>query len=121
MKTMLLVKAALLGLPIYGVAAWYGMPFAGGVAGLVYALGWSLVRYRGALPPVFEVAQILGFGAVVAAHLAGIAAKPNAAVPESNWLPSAPGKGFSLTLRTYVPKDVVKRGEWFPPAIKRLK
>jgi len=49
------------------------------------------------------------------------AAKPNAAVPESNWLPSAPGKGFSLTLRTYVPKDIVKRGEWFPPAIRRLK
>jgi hypothetical protein len=49
------------------------------------------------------------------------AAKPNAAVPESNWLPSASGKGFSLTLRTYVPKDAVKRGEWFPPAIKRLK
>lgn len=49
------------------------------------------------------------------------AAKPNDAVPESNWLPSAPGKGFSLTLRTYVPKDLVKRGEWFPPAIKRLK
>lgn len=50
-----------------------------------------------------------------------IAAKPNAAVPESNWLPSSPGKKFSLTLRTYVPKDVVKRGAWFPPAIKRLK
>lgn len=49
------------------------------------------------------------------------APRPNAAVPESNWLPSAPGKGFSLTLRTYVPKDLVKRGEWFPPAIKRLK
>ena len=45
----------------------------------------------------------------------------NAAVPESNWLPSAAGKGFSLTLRTYVPKDLVKRGEWFPPAIKRVK
>lgn len=42
-------------------------------------------------------------------------------MPESNWLPSAAGKGFSLTLRTYVPKDMVKRGEWFPPAIKKLK
>jgi hypothetical protein len=42
-------------------------------------------------------------------------------VPESNWLPSAAGKGFSLTLRTYVPKDMVKRCEWFPPAIKKLK
>ena len=50
-----------------------------------------------------------------------LATKPNAAVPESNWLPSAAGKGFSLTLRTYVPKDMVKRGAWFPPAIKKLK
>ncbi len=49
------------------------------------------------------------------------APEPNAAVPESNWLPSAPGKGFSLTLRTYVPKDLVKRGEWFPPALTLLK
>jgi hypothetical protein len=50
-----------------------------------------------------------------------IATKPNASVPESNWLPSADGKGFSLTLRTYVPKDLVKNGEWFPPALKKLK
>lgn len=49
------------------------------------------------------------------------ASKPNAAVPESNWLPAPEGKGFTLTLRTYVPKDLVKRGEWFPPAIKRIK
>jgi hypothetical protein len=48
------------------------------------------------------------------------AAKPNASVPDSNWLPSPSGKPFSLTLRTYVPKDVVKRGEWFPTAIRRL-
>ena len=33
----------------------------------------------------------------------------------------ADGKGFSLTIRAYVPKDLVKRGEWFPPAIQRLK
>jgi hypothetical protein len=32
-----------------------------------------------------------------------------AGVPESNWLPSAEGKPFSLTFRTYVPKDAVKR------------
>jgi hypothetical protein len=48
------------------------------------------------------------------------AAKPNASVPDSNWLPSPSGRTFSLTLRTYVPKEVVKRGEWFPPAIRRL-
>jgi hypothetical protein len=50
-----------------------------------------------------------------------MASKSNVAVPESNWLPAPAGKGFSLTLRTYVPKDVVKRGEWFPPALRRLK
>ena len=41
-------------------------------------------------------------------------------VPKSNWLPSAAGSGFSLTLRTYVPRDAVKRGEWFPPAVRRV-
>jgi hypothetical protein len=39
-------------------------------------------------------------------------------VPESNWLPSPDGKLFSMTLRTYVPKEAVKRGEWSPPAVK---
>jgi hypothetical protein len=46
-----------------------------------------------------------------------IGPKPVAGVAESNWLPSAEGKPFSLTFRTYVPKDVVKRGEWTPPAV----
>jgi hypothetical protein len=41
-------------------------------------------------------------------------------VPEANWLPAPADKDFSLTFRVYVPKDVVKRGEWFPPGIKRL-
>ncbi|QOL27221.1 DUF1254 domain-containing protein [Thalassotalea sp. LPB0316] len=49
-----------------------------------------------------------------------VAKKPNAKVPESNWLPSADGKGFSLTLRTYVPKDIVKRGDWFPPSLTKV-
>lgn len=34
-----------------------------------------------------------------------ISAKPHASVPESNWLPAPAGRPFSLTLRTYVPKD----------------
>lgn len=49
-----------------------------------------------------------------------VAKAPHASVPESNWLPAPDGKAFSLTIRTYVPKDVVKRGEWFPPALKRI-
>jgi len=49
-----------------------------------------------------------------------VASKPKATVPKSNWLPSADGKGFSLTLRTYVPKNIVKGGDWFPPTLKRI-
>jgi hypothetical protein len=36
---------------------------------------------------------------------------------ESNWLPSAPGKPFSMTFRSYVPNDAVKNGGWTPPAV----
>jgi hypothetical protein len=39
------------------------------------------------------------------------ASKPSADVPESNWLPAPEGKYFFLTLRVYVPNDVVKGGE----------
>ena len=46
-----------------------------------------------------------------------LAPRSGARVPESNWLPAPDGKPFSLTFRTYAPKDVVKRGEWFPPAV----
>ena len=38
-------------------------------------------------------------------------------VPTSNWLPAPTGKGLSLDLRTYVPKQAVRDGKWFPGAI----
>jgi hypothetical protein len=47
-----------------------------------------------------------------------IGPKPVAGVAESNWLPSPDGKPFTLTFRTYVPKEAVKRG-WAPPALER--
>ncbi|MNL82653.1 hypothetical protein D3C87_2100820 [compost metagenome] len=50
-----------------------------------------------------------------------LAAKAGGEIAESNLLPSPQGKPFSLTFRTYVPKDVVKRGEWFPPAIRKIR
>lgn len=50
-----------------------------------------------------------------------ISTNPSDGVPESNWLPAPQGTPFSLTFRTYVPKDIVKNGEWFPPAIKKVK
>nr|WP_314071651.1 DUF58 domain-containing protein [uncultured Roseococcus sp.] len=49
-----------------------------------------------------------------------IGPRPVAAVPESNWLPSPEGKPFSLIFRTYVPKEVVRRGEWQPAPVTRL-
>lgn len=51
----------------------------------------------------------------------GIGSKPVAGVPESNWLPAPDGKPFSLTFRTYVPKDVVKAGEWTPAPVTKVK
>jgi hypothetical protein len=50
-----------------------------------------------------------------------LAPRPGPGIPEANWLPAPDGKPFSLTFRTYVPKDVVKRGEWFPPAVTLVK
>ncbi|MEP9379714.1 DUF1214 domain-containing protein [Aquabacter sp. CN5-332] len=47
----------------------------------------------------------------------GIGPKPVAGVPEANWLPSTPSRPFSLTFRTYVPKDMVRNGQWTPPAV----
>jgi len=46
--------------------------------------------------------------------------KPVAGVAESNWLPSPESKPFSLTFRTYVPKDLVKRGEWTPSPMTKV-
>ncbi len=51
----------------------------------------------------------------------GIGPKAPPGVPESNWLPSPESKPFSLTFRTYVPKDSVQRGEWTPPAVTAVK
>lgn len=51
----------------------------------------------------------------------GIGPKPVAGVPESNWLPAPDGKPFSLTFRTYVPKDVVKNGGWQPAPVTIVK
>lgn len=45
--------------------------------------------------------------------------EPVVGVPEANWLPTAPGKLFSLNWRAYVPKEVVRQGEWFPPAVTK--
>ena len=49
-----------------------------------------------------------------------IGAEPVAGVPDSNRLPSPPGGAFSLTFRTYVPKDSVKSGTWSPPAVTKV-
>lgn len=49
-----------------------------------------------------------------------VSAKQPQGVAQSNWLPAPAGKMFSLTLRAYIPQTVVKQGDWFPPAVKKL-
>lgn len=51
----------------------------------------------------------------------GIGPKLVAGIPESNWLPSPEGKPFSLTFRTYVPKDAVKKLQWRPAPVVQIK
>jgi hypothetical protein len=46
--------------------------------------------------------------------------KPVSGVAESNWLPSAEGKPFSLTFRTYVPKRAAQTCEWTPPTLEKI-
>jgi hypothetical protein len=48
-----------------------------------------------------------------------LAPEPVAGIPQANWLPTAPGKSFSLTWRTYIPKEIVTQGNWFPPAVSK--
>ncbi|MFC4277702.1 DUF1214 domain-containing protein [Achromobacter aloeverae] len=45
---------------------------------------------------------------------------PVAGVAQSNWLPAPKDKPFSLTFRTYVPKEEVKTGGWAPPPVTKL-
>ena len=47
--------------------------------------------------------------------------KPVDGVPESNWLPSAEGKPFSLTFRAYVPKEAAQTCAWTPPPLEKVK
>ncbi len=49
-----------------------------------------------------------------------IGPKPVAGVPESNRLPAPEGKTFSLTFRTYVPKEIVRKGDWQPAPVTRV-
>jgi len=44
-------------------------------------------------------------------------ATPNGA-PESNWIPTPKGTGYSLTFRFYRPKGAVADRSYFPPALK---
>lgn len=51
-----------------------------------------------------------------------LASQYNSKWPKENWLPSPTNGGkFSLTLRMYVPKENVIKGEWFPAAIEKIK
>jgi hypothetical protein len=46
--------------------------------------------------------------------------KPVSGVPESNWLPSAEGRPFSLTFRAYVPQEAAQKCEWTQPPLEKI-
>jgi hypothetical protein len=46
--------------------------------------------------------------------------RPPEDAPISNWLPASDWKPFSLTVRMYVPNEIVTRGEWFPPPLANV-
>jgi hypothetical protein len=48
-----------------------------------------------------------------------IGPKPVSGIAESNWLPSAANKPFSLTFRAYVPKEAAQKCEWTPPPLSK--
>lgn len=49
-----------------------------------------------------------------------IGPKPVPGIAETNWLPSPEGKRFSLTFRTYVPKEGPRTCTWTPPAVEQV-
>lgn len=80
MSTYLLVHAALLGLVFYGLGAAFGMPLLGAALGLVFTIGWVVIRSRGR-PSPFLGSAIVGLGAVTLGHALGqpvLIAKANA-------------------------------------------
>ena len=80
------------------------------------ALHWLAGDWTGAQTSRYfdKLANDLSAGAVNAL----VAPEPDPDLPEGNWLPTKAGLPFSLTFRTYVPKDVVKTGAWFVPAVE---
>ncbi len=45
-------------------------------------------------------------------------ASPLPGMEKRNWLPAPAGQPFGLNFRTYVPKQQVTSGQWFPPAVQ---
>lgn len=45
----------------------------------------------------------------------------NSKWPKEHWLPSPKEGRFNLTLRMYVPKENVRKGEWFPAPVEKIK
>jgi phytoene dehydrogenase-like protein len=78
MKTFLRVTLLLLPLPVYQIAAGFGQPLAGALAGLALAVAIVLARHGARLPPPFEIGLIAGLSAAAAGLAAGLVVRPAA-------------------------------------------
>lgn len=74
MRTLILVKASLLPLPLYLLAAWQGYPLIGAAAGLAWALAWWAYASAPRLPSPFQGALFLALAAIVLGHAVSIQA-----------------------------------------------
>jgi phytoene dehydrogenase-like protein len=98
MRTFLLVKAVLLPLPLYLLAAWQGYPLIGAAAGLAWALAWWAYASAPRPPSPFQGALILALAAIVLGHTVPIPAlEPHAHA--LLLLSLGAGAAFSVALR----------------------
>lgn len=77
MKAFLRVTLVLLPLPVYLIAAAFGLPLAGALAGLALAMASGVFRY-GAHLPLFELGLVAGLAAAVAGLATGLVVRPAA-------------------------------------------
>jgi len=97
MRTFLLVKAALLPLPVYLLGVWLGWPLAGTLAGLAWSAGWSIAARGLKPPPPFELALGLALASIAGIHLAAPDLAPHSHAILLGAL--AAGAGLSVVLR----------------------
>ena len=106
----------------------YTLTFAAGATpDTVAAAFWSLTAYGKPdymLVPNEHGRYTLGYQSALQTNDDGsttvhFAAELPANTPQSNWLPTPPGKPFTADLRLYLPSPKIAAGQWAPPVLTK--